>query len=244
MSDDNPIAYIQDDIADRLNADSYFEDITIIRARDGDIDTELDKALRFLTPKNSKIGAACIVGGVQIGVSNPDTPGPYFDDGFIAVDTFENPVFNDGATGTGKRAEHIAGRANQVLHHYIPGGLGGTMLSTKRAIFPLPERAVPQGASGFTSVFSVPIDNIVLDKVTACTITPSSGTAPVADITITCPTAGVDIYYTTDFSHPWPGNTNATLYAGPFTVASAALLRAIAYKTDMVASDAAFANYT
>ena len=40
------------------------------------------------------------------------------------------------------------------------------------------------------------------------------------------------------------GNAAATLYTVPFTVAAAASIRAIAYATDMIASDSALANIT
>jgi hypothetical protein len=71
----------------------------------------------------------------------------------------------------------------------------------------------------------------------------AAGTGPVT-ITLTCATSGAAIYRTLDGSYPWSGNAQATLYAAPFAVASAALLRAVAHKTGMVASDAAAADIT
>jgi fibronectin type 3 domain-containing protein len=74
-------------------------------------------------------------------------------------------------------------------------------------------------------------------------ISPPSGTYTEAQtVTITCPTSGVTIMYTTDGSIPTA--SHGTVYTGPFTVSSSVEMRAIAIKAGMSNSKAARAIYT
>lgn len=89
--------------------------------------------------------------------------------------------------------------------------------------------------------YQVPIrcspDMLLLSKVVAPVISPA-GTLPSVTVTLTCATSGAAIYYTLDGSHPWSGNTSAALYSTPFTLTEAKTVRAIAYKSGSLASDA------
>ena len=73
-------------------------------------------------------------------------------------------------------------------------------------------------------------------KVQNPVITPATGTYTTAQtVTITEPTEGAAIYYTTDGTVP--SKTNGTLYTGTFTVSATKTVKAIAYKTGMTDSD-------
>lgn len=68
---------------------------------------------------------------------------------------------------------------------------------------------------------------------------PGSYGAPL-DVTITCPTPDVSIYYTTDGETP---TNQSTLYTEPVTLMSFTVIRAKAYKTDWSSSDVAQGSY-
>lgn len=59
--------------------------------------------------------------------------------------------------------------------------------------------------------------------------------API-DVALTTPTAGAQVYYTTNGSIPGPDNAAATLYTGPVSVSATTTLRAAAYATDFAPS--------
>ncbi len=72
---------------------------------------------------------------------------------------------------------------------------------------------------------------------------PAGGTYTSAQtVTISTPTPGASIRYTTDGSTP--SETAGTLYSGPVTVASALTLNAIAYESGMIDSAVSTAAYT
>jgi len=239
----NPIAMFQQDLADRLAADEYFVDITVLTERTADLDNTIARALKLLTVKGSKIGVAVVVGLFTADADQPNAPGPAYGSAATRVTVFENPLINGGATGTGKAAVDIAARVAQVLHHYLAGGIGQTcMISGQDAIQPVPQQQLEMGTIAYQVRVETALDSAVLPKVAPVAIA-AAGTGPVT-ITLTCATSGAAIYRTLDGSYPWSGNAQATLYTAPFAVSSAALLRAVAHKTGMVASDAAAADIT
>jgi len=238
----NPVFNIQEEIAARLNAESYFSDITIITEREADLETAINKALKLVATKDGKIGVAVVVGEFFGDVDSENVPGPHFSQSGTAVTIFENPLFNNGDAGTGKAAVDIAVKVAQVLHHYYAGGIAQTLLvSGKKAVEPL--GSLREGETAYRVNVQCPLDAEILDKVLTPTISPAGGAVP-QEVTLACATAEASIYYTLDQSYPWSGNANATLYAAPFNVTAAAVLRVVAHKTDLVASDAAFAEFT
>jgi hypothetical protein len=64
------------------------------------------------------------------------------------------------------------------------------------------------------------------------------------NITMTCPTSGALIYYTTNGIEPIPGTFYTKTYTGPFTLASNTILRAVAIRSSMVQSPTALAQLT
>ena len=241
----NPIAQLQEEIAGRLNADDYFSDITVITERQGDIENSIERALRVLTDKDGKIGIAAMVGVVSGTVESPNLPGPAFTDSGIEVTVFENPTFNNGVTGTGKAAVDVIVRVCQVMHHYTPTAIGQILTiddQRRRAVEPLGV-INKQGEVAYKTRIVFNADLQVLTKLLPPVISPAGGSVP-RRLTITHPDAAAAIYYTTDLSYPWSGNTAATLYAGTFDITTASTLRAVAFKAAVVASDAAAEEYT
>jgi len=232
----NPVANMQQEIADRLSSDDYFSDVTVLTERTADLENEINRALKVITAKDGKIGVAVVVGRLEARSNNADVPGPHFDKATNDVIAFENPLFNGGANGTGKAAVDICVTASQILHHYYAAGIGQTLIA--RTVDP---EEAPEGATAYRLRVETPLDNQILSKVVACTIAPAGGAVP-QDVTLTCPTDGASIYYTLDDTYP--NSTNGVLYSAPFTVSVAATLRVVAHKTDSVASDAVAAIFT
>lgn len=239
MSEENAIHLMQADVAARLAADEYFSDITVLLETQGDIQNGIDRALKVLTSKGGKIGVAAVVATVNANVDSPNLQGPLFNDSSMEVVIFENPTFNDGDNGTGKPAVDIAVRVLQIIHHYIPAGLGTTVLAAPDALRSMGE--VQPGTIAYRAKVLFQADGQVRGKVVTPTISPTSGSAP-QEVTLACPTAAALIYYTLDGTYPAAGN--GTLYTVPFTVSEAALLRVVAHKSGSVASNAAAVEYS
>ena len=228
----NQVALMQNEAAARLSADEYFEDITVLTEREGDISYKISQALSVLTTKGGKIGVAILVGSCTAKVESPNVPGPHFNKTFMDLTVFENPTFNNGGSGTGKACVDICVRAIQILHHYYPAGVGQTLVADENAVLPLGE--VRGGIIAYKGRLEMPLDNDVLDKVARPQISVAGTT-----VTIVCATDGASIYYTTDETYPWSGNAAAMLYSAPFIATAGDVVRAVAHKTNLVASDAA-----
>ncbi|WAC18397.1 chitobiase/beta-hexosaminidase C-terminal domain-containing protein [Luteolibacter sp. SL250] len=99
--------------------------------------------------------------------------------------------------------------------------------------FSEPKAIIPQ-----TQLFS---DAEFAQTVTTPVISPGSGVHTAAvEVTVTCATPGVTIYYTTDGSVP---TTNSQVYGGSFLVGVTGQVRAKAYKTGFNPSGVATVNY-
>jgi formylglycine-generating enzyme required for sulfatase activity len=82
----------------------------------------------------------------------------------------------------------------------------------------------------------------VSETVATSVISPAGGTFTSAQsVTISCATAGADIYYTIDDSIP---TASSTKYTGAITVSSTITIKAIAIKSGMTDSDIATSTYT
>lgn len=235
------LAAIQIDCAHRLEADAYFVDITVLHERMGNLDDLMTKALGTLTKKDGKFGIFVVVANLKAFVNKPDAA-LHFDDCQLNCFVFENVPFNNLAgKGTGKAALDVAVRICQLLHHYYPAGLAQTLYCDRDAI--TPDKPPAKGAIAYRVPIRVPADVDTEAKVVTPTIAPAIGAHP-QTVTLSCGTSGAAIYYTTDESYPAAGNTQATLYTIPFSVAAACALRVVAFKTNMIASDSALAVFT
>lgn len=232
---------IQQELKARLEADEYFSDITVIDYRQKELASELDKLLGGVTAKAGKSGLFVYLSGYFADVESPDAPGPFFRGiGFNAL-VIEVPLFNSiESTGTGKPALECAIRVAQVLHHARAIGIHETILCDKGAI--RQAEAPDENSIAYTVPVTVPAQIDPVPRVALPALT-ADGATPLS-VTITCSTSGAAIYYTTDESYPWSGNDQATLYTGPIALATAATLRAVAFKTGMLASDSALGIYS
>lgn len=226
----DPLEQDQVDIAARLEADPYFEDVTVLKQRDAVLESDIERALSTLTEKDSKIGVCAIVLMPTLTIDGTNAPGPLYGVS-LSVQVIENPTFNLNEGGTGKSAEQIAHRVRQILHHFV-NGYGSTFSFAK--LEPLPR---PDGEISYGVTFSRKSGDTPLPKVEAPRLSATNEAAP-ATVTLTCDTVGaVVIRYTTDGSPPCAGNAAALVYSAPFVQATAATIRAAASLTDFQQSN-------
>ncbi len=232
---------VQAELKSRIEADAYFSDIVVLDYKQKDIASEVEKLLGGLSGKAGKNGLFVYLSGYYANVESPDVYGPFFSGIGFNVVLVEVPLFNMiEATGTRKPALEAAIRVAQVLHHARAAGVHDTILCERGAI----RQVDPPDENSIS--YSVPV--IVpaqIDPIPKCA-TPAltaDGATPLT-VTITCATSGASIYYTTNDSYPWSGNTAATRYTAPIALSAAATIRAVAVKTGMLASDSALGIYS
>lgn len=232
---------LHDEIKARLEADEYFADITVLKYNQKDIVAEIERGLAGMSLKAGKSGAFVYLAGWYADAGSKDAPGPIFDAVGFNATAIETPLFNTAATGTQKPGIEIALRICHVLHHYRPEGLAETIVVDRAAIRQV---AAPDDSSlAFQVPILLPPNFTAPDRVAVPVISPDSGVAP-QTVALSCATAAASVYYTLDDSHPWSGNPNAVLYTAPFTVAAACAVRALAFKSGLIASDSALGIYT
>ncbi len=106
--------------------------------------------------------------------------------------------------------------------------------------------AVARDAAGNTAPaanITVSVNNAAAQPVSTPTISPNGGTYSSAQsVSLASATSGATIRYTTDGSTP--SSTVGTVYSGPFSVATSATVKAIAYKSGSPDSSVASASFT
>lgn len=223
----SPRERLQLDLAARLEADPYFDDITVTvvrpRASFGfvQIDQLVAEVLGCIRKKAGKGGASVQVLMPLVDAESTDARGPLIQNA-ITVRVQELPVHNMGPNGTQKSAEDIADNVVRLLHLFNPGKgnvvYGAPDLMTPTAEFDprvtIDCRFLQQGAMGGR------------EKVQPVTLTAAG-----YQVTLTTATSGASLYYSTDGAYP------ATLYTAPFTVAAGTTVRAVATKTGLDASN-------
>lgn len=241
MSDARPFEYLslveaQQDITARCLADPYFSDITVLNDRIADIVTEVSKAIGLLGAQTGKkIGACIIVMQPVANYANVNAvAGPM--DTLFSFLVLEDPVLNDPASGgSGKQALHLCRRLVDVFATYQPVGLTTLLMPQKPCIVPTPGPTAPVAYEvrfGAREAGGRAISKAALPTIT---ITPGPDNFGVA---IGCATSDVDIWYTTDGTHPWSGNPTAILWNGTsFAPTFTCLVRACAFKRTLVGTD-------
>ena len=167
----------------------------------------------------------------------------------ITVQFVENVVVNHGPRGTGVPLRVYAARAAKVLKLYTPVGLAQGLVPASPVIAPFKPGPDANLRGARVNFLTSEADGAPLSKLPRPQITPNDGQgnggAHPQTVTITCAGATA-IYYTTDNSHPWSGNPTATLYAGPFTMSQAGLVRARGFASgaQYLGSDTAGVSFT
>jgi len=251
MSDEIAID-LQADLLARLRSDSVLAPVNIISESVGDLQTLFDLATGIAAPGSSgKCGVVIVVsepmGMMQVAPGSMMPPVKY---GF-SIKTYENVVINrDPTIGTNLRALRLARRITRVLSHFIPVGVAQIVEGGKPAFKAIPFLRVEHGI-GYENLFeAVEADPDTYEKIATPVITPAAAAGYPQTVTITCNSSGVDIWYTTDATYPWPGTalnvSTAVKYTAPFSIPSAKVVRAAAYRAGQfnLPSDAQMVIYS
>jgi LruC domain-containing protein len=124
-----------------------------------------------------------------------------------------------------------------------PSVTNGTLYTTEIAIGVTTDVKIIAIKTGMTDSDPVDANYVInLGKVVTPLFTPSAGTyVGSQSVTIASETTGTTIVYTLDGTIP--SKTNGTTYGGPVTISSDVILKAYAYKTNMIDSDIASGDY-
>ncbi|HUS37372.1 MAG TPA: chitobiase/beta-hexosaminidase C-terminal domain-containing protein [Verrucomicrobiae bacterium] len=222
-------------------SDEKLGQLPVIYERNGDIGQDVDKALGLLTGGTpGKLGACIILLQLQGGNSAKAARGGQMKAQPV-YRVLEEPLLNDGANGFGIPALEICKRLIAVVALYYAEGLATALTTLDATLVPVVDE---KASVAYEVQFECTEARTARYEVVAMpTLSVKTGAAPQV-ITITCATAGADIYYTLDNSHPWEGNPSAVLYSAPVNVAAAGQLRARAFKDGMLGSGTASGNYT
>lgn len=247
----------QDDLRLLLMSDDLFNNITVLTEDDGDIESQMSKALGVFGDKDGAHGVAVVIqqptgadefGGVRFGPLKLNWT-------FLVLE--QRTLNKDTSTGgTGKKAWTVARRIHRILKHHKPGGLMVGLVPSQPGVVPVTGfalevngRMMPlvayevrfEGLEGDFQVYT----RVNNPTISGASISTETGVpvGTVGDtITLACGTSGADIYYTTDLTHPCSQNTTATLYSAPF-VATSGTLRVRAHKSGSVGSDTVAAQF-
>ncbi len=220
---------LQDHTLSKLLSEPLLQSVSIASQRH---QVKLDITARtapHMAGRNGKVGAGILI---QLPVADPDhdrsdVPGAQMlvklpiD---ILVKDEISLVLSNGANIT---AEQIVTIVWFLLNQYLNQAIGSGNWFVD-GFDPIEDR---KGAYGYQLVLAVRAAQDQPPKVAAPIVTFAGGNA-----TITCATAGAQIYFTTDGSFPgpytppagYPANTS-TLYAAPFAVASGTVILVTGY---------------
>jgi len=217
---------LQQQIVARLEADPFFEGISVLYEEKADFEFSINEAI-------AKLGMAVVVKlfGGQCG----QKPGPYFDKIDITVAVAENVTLNS----TGKSALEVAENVMTLLHLWTPDAQSELIKCAPQAF---DNQAASDSLNLVTCNFitSFGLQNAI-PQVATPTISPSSG-AVSQTVTLACATAGASIFYTTNGKTPTP--RQGTLYTAPITISSACTLRVRAWLAGYNNSDESTGTYT
>ncbi|MCW5557736.1 MAG: chitobiase/beta-hexosaminidase C-terminal domain-containing protein, partial [Verrucomicrobiae bacterium] len=189
---------LQQEIADRLAADPFFQDIPCLWELKRDIAREIDVAM-------SQIGAGALVITPTASVESPNLPGPFYEDIGIVVQVYSDPVLAPALPRAMEIAEHVA----SLLHHWTPASMSTPLVGEKPTIVPA-QTDNPDGDGRdvrFQCAGGRAFDVPAVERPFIASIGGS--------VLITCETPGAVIFYRTDGKRPVP--RTATHYTGEFT---------------------------
>lgn len=223
MSADNLLDRFQGDIVGKITSDSFFDSLLLLYEREGVTDDEVKESIgaRRAAGGGKLPGAALLVFPPNRDV-HTERSGPQYLLRAV-VRAMELPKINRASGGTGKSANLISLRLDQLFHQFVIGG--GAV-----AIDAILRYNDGEGVVGW--------DHVLLWR--AGQAKPSQCTAPSIAIagtlvTLTNNHSGATLYYTRN--DDFPNATLGTAYAAPFNATSGERIRAAAYKTGSLGSD-------
>jgi hypothetical protein len=192
---------LRQQVVDRLQADSYFEDMPVLVEDKGDLDNEIARALGALTETGGKVGCCVVVMSPRADVKNPNVSKPVLDPIVITIHVEEAVLINQSTQGTQKHCSDVAERVAALLHWWTPDGRqspllagAGALQAVEPVIGDVAYAAILRATGGLS---------VTLSQVATPTSSPDGGATP-ATVTLACATAGAAIFYTLDGKHPSP----------------------------------------
>jgi len=236
---------IQQDILGVLSADEFIGTRIGYAVEPGETISNINAKLTKVVGagKDGKIGVGFLVLPIERAEDeNPNMPGGPLKL-TITIQFVENVNLNQSGTGAGIPIRVFAARCQKILKLYTPVGLTNSLVSETPVISEFTDdtnKALRIGQIEFTATEA---DDAPMRRLNRPTITVAGSDYPFA-VSVTQPDSTA-IYYTKDGSHPYEGNPQATLYAGPVTITEACLFRCRAFGAGdtQIASDTAAQNF-
>ena len=203
-------------VANRLMADPYFEDIPVLALMPKETISELTNRLNKLT-----LAGTVII--PRLTGTMPNVFGPHFDKMEIQVGFCENRLLN----ATGKPVEDVVEKGASLLHGWTPANLSCPLYIDAPTIIEIPPENESDKHKRLIAVRLIAQGGVSYDIPTVETpaVVNAAGT-----ITITCATPGAAIFYRTDGKQPNPRTgSGSTLYTGGFTPGPGVTVKARAF---------------
>jgi len=224
----NALRDLQEDLRWPLLADEFFADIGVIDYHTAELETQVARMLSPFNEVDGKCGVAVVV--MPITATDRFTDGGAGHPLFVRV-TFlvlEVPLINMGEAGTGKSAIAICERIRQVMKHYCLGGFAEPLVPADPT-FEVGEDPIAPVVWQVNFETFAGVDQ-ALAKPSRVRFDYSDVTG---EMTLSCATPDVTIYYTLDGSFPFTGareaNPSAVVYTGPIIMEGEWVIRAAAF---------------
>lgn len=230
MPDD--MTQLQKDAFHILKTEDAFQYVNVILSRPRSaeeavmIQDDLQKALACLELTNGKGGIAVVVMMTEAEAPENDSPGPQLE-AVLTIRVLENPMFNEGVTGTHISGEACALNILSALHYFNNGN--AAVLADRRPI-------------RFIDLEEAPVAyDVILRQRLAMPrqLRAAPPSISVADgmATLASETPGAEVWYTLDGSTPSASNTEAAfIYSEPFAVDPGQTIRARAVYSGLLGS--------
>lgn len=229
----------QEDCYLALLSAGQFASVNIVNERRFQLRSDLEVDAIWSTVRNGKAGNGILCEELQVDSLYPNAPGPTF------VITFPIVCFQNGDAallpnvGGGFRAQNLALGVIDLFYQWSRDQLGIMLFEGRsydkardynfiEAIRVTPKIKVAAGSISQRVAYIVPSN--VGNQVTLTTTTPGATIVYTLDGSFPCnPNIAFDPLNLNAQGQPLPANPNATIYSGPFQVASGQLVRAIGY---------------
>lgn len=229
------------EIAARLQADDYFCDIPVVVAEEGNVRLTMEQKQAAVTQRSGKRGVGVIV--TQL-VLDDDVQNVQFGPLTfrIAIQIVENVELNRDANGTRKAARQVGRRIRDVFKNTGILDLTKAILTEQDFMVPVPLDEKVFGANLKCYQCNLVCLEGASDDVLSQAAMPQVTVNEQAQLSLSCATAGAEVWYTLDDSYPTPTRGNplstAKLYNDrvPLPVGTT-IVRAVAYLPGSIASN-------
>lgn len=229
---------VQRFVAHALLSDEWLENVNIV-TRDYIIanasrlpdKTLAEEVLVYITPRNGRKGCGIIVEKPEFNVASPNLAGPQ-GDLILTCLVLCDKISNEGpTTGSNRPGNQVGQRILEVCHSWRIHP-GGAFYADTNAL---------QEAKDFEPLDAWRVRlRMKLPRNQNVQVAEPTITADGLEITLACPTADAEIFYTLDDTmpaHQRGGNPGSIRYTVPFIVESGDIVNVCAYKTDFIQSN-------